>query len=406
MRCKPVVEVTRHEGDRANTARPACCLMPPPPTRGETRPTNRPAVTTYGVLYGLHGAVCQPRPALGVVQFWVVGLPDDLPPAWCCGLRSSAARAGPAQVATQMHPGPAADTAGRPCLGTEHRHPGGACPRFERGVGVNRLLPLNFAPAYRADELAWFLRHLGPGPGVGLVALPPGLDGSVGLAAAAWALLPVLNALTTSTHLAPRCLRATGPGRRWTWPSWLRAPCWCRSVAPAPPQPRPCNSCQRARPAPTQWRPKPLHRQRTPCPTRPRKSPQEPEAMSAFLFCFAAWLAMALAWTNTTKTPWATRVSARLRHLRSAGWVILLASLWLATRTPACCARLATTWTVAPVRPSSGSTAALTWLPPGAHRCWLALVLPALGPGGVRERCSPAARQAPDPPPLQQLPFS
>ena len=60
--------------------------------------------------------------------------------------------------------------------------------------------------------------------------------------------------------------------------------------------------------------------------------------MSAFLFCFAAWLAMALGMDKHHEDALGREgFPARLRHLRSAGWVILLASLWLATRTPAAC---------------------------------------------------------------------
>ena len=88
--------------------------------------------------------------------------------------------------------------------------------------------------------------------------------------------------------------------------------------------------------------------------------------MSAFLFCFAAWLAMALAMDKHHEDALGREASpARLRHLRSAGWVILLASLWLATRTPAGVpASLGiTAWAVALSVAAVAATAALTWLP-------------------------------------------
>ena len=88
--------------------------------------------------------------------------------------------------------------------------------------------------------------------------------------------------------------------------------------------------------------------------------------MSAFLFCFAAWLAMALGMDKHHEDALGHEASpTRLRHLRSAGWVILLASLWLATRTPAGVpASLGVTaWAVALSVAAVAATAALTWLP-------------------------------------------
>ena len=88
--------------------------------------------------------------------------------------------------------------------------------------------------------------------------------------------------------------------------------------------------------------------------------------MSAFLYCFAAWLAMALGMDKHHEDALGHEASpARLRHLRNAGWVILLASLWLATRTPAGVpASLGVTaWAVALSVAAVAATAALTWLP-------------------------------------------
>ena len=141
----------------------------------------------------------------------------------------------------------------------------------------------------------------------------------LGLAAAAWALLPVLNALTTSTHLG-----ATLPAGDWTWAAldlaFLAAGAVLGAVA---------------------WH---LHRRRPalqPCQARglhPRSGAQAPSTGSAgraqrglgnhrrnlkpcLPFCFAllpGW-PWPWAWTNTTKTPWATRLPARLRHPAQRG---------------------------------------------------------------------------------------
>lgn len=60
--------------------------------------------------------------------------------------------------------------------------------------------------------------------------------------------------------------------------------------------------------------------------------------MSAFLFCFAAWLAMALGMEKHHEDALGHEAAAaRLRTLRRVGWAILLASLWLATRTHRAC---------------------------------------------------------------------
>ena len=79
-------------------------------------------------------------------------------------------------------------------------------------LAANRLLPLELPQ--RADtELACFFATWGLALVWGLLCPRRlGWTAVLGLAAAAWALLPVLNALTTSAHLG-----ATLPAGDWTW---------------------------------------------------------------------------------------------------------------------------------------------------------------------------------------------
>lgn len=88
--------------------------------------------------------------------------------------------------------------------------------------------------------------------------------------------------------------------------------------------------------------------------------------MSAFLFCFAAWLAMALGMDKHHEDALGQEAAAaRLRTLRRVGWVILLASLWLATRTPPGVPASigVTVWAAALSVAAVAATAAVTWLP-------------------------------------------
>ena len=55
--------------------------------------------------------------------------------------------------------------------------------------------------------------------------------------------------------------------------------------------------------------------------------------MSAFLLCFAAWSAIALGMDRHHEDALGREGTARrLLHLRRAGWLLLLLSLWLAAR--------------------------------------------------------------------------
>lgn len=88
--------------------------------------------------------------------------------------------------------------------------------------------------------------------------------------------------------------------------------------------------------------------------------------MSAFLLCFAAWSAIALGMDRHHEDALGQEGTARrLLHLRRAGWVLLLFSLWLAARpsgdAPASLG--VTAWTVALSVAALAVTATVTWQP-------------------------------------------
>jgi hypothetical protein len=88
--------------------------------------------------------------------------------------------------------------------------------------------------------------------------------------------------------------------------------------------------------------------------------------MSAFLFCFAAWMAVALGMDKHHEDALGHEAApARLRQWRRVGWVILLASLWLAARTPPGVPASigVTAWVAALSVAAVAATAAVTWLP-------------------------------------------
>ena len=88
--------------------------------------------------------------------------------------------------------------------------------------------------------------------------------------------------------------------------------------------------------------------------------------MSAFLFCFAAWSAIALGMDRHHEDALGREgAPQRLRSLRHGGWLLLALSLWLATRTagstPASLG--ATAWVVALSVAAVAVAATVTWLP-------------------------------------------
>ncbi len=205
----PVVEVTRHEGDRLQY-RPPRLLFDATTAQpiAEANPTSA-AITTYGVLYGLHLA----RFADTGLRWTLFGfgLLGSLMIAtgmvlWSVKRSAQAQRKSAAQTTPRLPLGERlvaglniATLAGLPL----------ACGVF---LAANRLLPL--ALPERADtELACFFATWALALVWGLLCpRRVGWTVVVALAAAVWALLPLLNALTTSTHLG-----ITLPAGDWTW---------------------------------------------------------------------------------------------------------------------------------------------------------------------------------------------
>lgn len=85
--------------------------------------------------------------------------------------------------------------------------------------------------------------------------------------------------------------------------------------------------------------------------------------MSAFLFCFTAWAAIALSMERHRED--ALGHAGTTLRLRCAGWLLLLLSFWMAAHSvsgiPASLG--VTAWTVALSVAAVAVTAAVTWLP-------------------------------------------
>ncbi|RYF52533.1 MAG: PepSY domain-containing protein, partial [Comamonadaceae bacterium] len=218
---RAVVEVTRHEGDRLQY-RPPRLLFDA--TTGQwldqADPTG-PAAKTYGVLYGLHlarfadagmrwalfgfGVLGSLMIATGMVLWTVKRSALSQTKAGRQGAATAAARTkapfGERLVAAIN----IATLAGLPL----------ACGVY---VASNRLIPVGIEG--RADtELAWFFSAWGVALLWALacaVVRPSRMGWSVplGAAGAEWAALPVINALTTHTHLG-----VTLPAGEWIWAS-------------------------------------------------------------------------------------------------------------------------------------------------------------------------------------------
>ena len=88
--------------------------------------------------------------------------------------------------------------------------------------------------------------------------------------------------------------------------------------------------------------------------------------MSAFLLCFAAWSAMALGMDRHHADALGHEGTVRrLQHLRRAGALLLLCSLWLAARpTAEASASLhVTAWAIALSMAALAVVATVTWCP-------------------------------------------
>ena len=207
----PVVEVTRHEGDRLQY-RPERMLFDG--TTGkllEQTDATTPAAVTYGVLYGLHlGRFAGPGMRWVLVGFGLLGslMIATGMVLWSVKRSAQGQRKGAAvsDAPTRLLFGQRlvaslniASLAGLPL----------ACAVY---MASNRLIPLD-APERPDAELSYFFGAWG----VALLwgVLFPNRRGwslVLALAGATWAALPALNALTTATHLG-----VSLPAGDWLW---------------------------------------------------------------------------------------------------------------------------------------------------------------------------------------------
>jgi uncharacterized iron-regulated membrane protein len=195
----PVVEVTRHEGDRLQYRPERMLFNGVTGAVLEQTDATTPAAVTYGVLYGLHlGRFAGPGMRWVLVGFGLLGslMIATGMVLWSVkraaqGQRKGAEADAPARLPFGQRLVASlniASLAGLPL----------ACAAY---MASNRLIPLN-APERPDAELSAFFGAWG----VALLwgALFPNRRGwslVLALAGAAWAALPVLNALTTATHL-------------------------------------------------------------------------------------------------------------------------------------------------------------------------------------------------------------
>ncbi len=203
---RAVVQISRHESDRLQY-RPARLLLDAATGQVlEQIDPASPALKTYGVLYGLHMArFAGPGLRWALLGFGLMGslmIATGLV-LWSVKRRAQALRK---NASARLSPGERlvaclnmATLAGLPL----------ACGVL---LAANRLLPL--ATTHRPDaELAWFFGAWGCALVVAL--LYPRRQGwavLLALAGAAWAALPLLNAITTGAHLG-----ITLPAGEWAW---------------------------------------------------------------------------------------------------------------------------------------------------------------------------------------------
>lgn len=216
---RAVVEVTRHDGDRLQY-RPQSLLFDALTGQwlDQTDATG-PAARTYGVLYGLHLARFADvgmRWALfgfGVLGSLMIATGMVL---WSVKRSSSKAQAG--RKAGSTAPAGRAPFGERLVAAINIATLAGlplACGVY---IASNRLIPVGTEG--RADvELAWFFGTWGVALLWALASAlvresRAGWSVPLGAAGAVWAALPVINALTTHTHLG-----VTLPAGEWVWAS-------------------------------------------------------------------------------------------------------------------------------------------------------------------------------------------
>jgi len=218
---RAVVEVVRHDGDRLQYRPPRLLFDAATGQWLDQADASGPAATTYGVLYGLHIArFADTGMRWALFGFGVLG---SLMIATGMVLWS-VKRSAQAQIQASRKRGPAA--AALPAAPFGQRLVAAiniatlaglplACGVY---VASNRLIPVGIDG--RADtELAWFFSAWGIALLWALacaVVRPSRMGWSVPLGAAGlvWAALPVINALTTHTHLG-----VTLPAGQWIWAS-------------------------------------------------------------------------------------------------------------------------------------------------------------------------------------------
>lgn len=224
---RAVVEVTRHEGDRLQHRPPRLLFDANTGQWLDQADATGPATRTYGVLVGLHMAHFA-----GTGLRWALfgfGVLGSLMIATGMVLwsvkRSAKSQASQAQASRKGAAAAAASTAPatppfgeRLVVGINIATLAGlplACGVY---LASNRLVPLNTEG--RADtELAWFFSAWGLALLWALACTVVrgsrmGWSVPLGAAGLVWALLPVLNALTTHAHLG-----ITLPAGEWVWAS-------------------------------------------------------------------------------------------------------------------------------------------------------------------------------------------
>ncbi|CAN7481004.1 PepSY domain-containing protein [Acidovorax sp. LjRoot129] len=225
---RAVVEVTRHEGDRLQYRPPRLLFDAATGQWLDQADPTGPAAKTYGVLYGLHMArFADVGLRWALFGFGVLGSLMIATGMVLWSVKRGAKHLGRSPLQPQMQPG--SNDATEP-----HAKPFKA-PFGERlvvGINIatlaglplacgvylasNRLIPVGTDG--RADvELAWFFSAWGLTLLWALacaVVRPSRMGWSVPLGAAGlvWAALPVLNAVTTHTHLG-----ITLPAGQWAW---------------------------------------------------------------------------------------------------------------------------------------------------------------------------------------------